>query len=212
VVAARLEALRRRIADAGRDPDTVRVVAVTKGFSRDAVDAARAVGLVDIGENYASELLDKSGTDEQTPTRWHYLGAVQRRQVPRLAPVVACWQTVCRVQEGEAIAARAPGASVLVEIDTTGMAQRNGVSPDAVPALVTALRAVGLAVHGLMVVGPPGPPEGSRPAFRTAAALARDLELHELSMGMSDDLEVASAEGSTMVRVGRALFGERPPR
>jgi uncharacterized pyridoxal phosphate-containing UPF0001 family protein len=116
------------------------------------------------------------------------------------------------VEEGETIAARAPGASVLVEIDTTGMAQRNGASPDAVPALVAALRALGLAVHGLMVVGPPGSPEAARPAFRTAAALARDLDLRELSMGMSDDLEVASAEGSTMVRVGRALFGERPPR
>ena len=222
VVAARLVALRARIERAGTDPGSVRIVAVTKGFVVDAVDAARAVGLVDIGENYASELLDKAahvtvdvpadGGDVVPPTCWHYLGAIQRRRVPRLAGVVSCWQTVARVAEGESVAARAPGASVFVEVDTTGMPQRNGAPPSAVPALVHDLRALGLAVRGLMTVAPPGEPEQARPAFRAVASLAGDLGLGELSMGMSDDLEVALTEGSTMVRVGRALFGERPPR
>jgi hypothetical protein len=219
---ARVAALRRRIEDAGRDPAGVRVVAVTKGFAAGAVEAARAAGLYDIGENYADEFLAKvrdmapasggaSNADEGSPpTRWHYLGAIQRRRVRMLAPVVSCWQTVCRVSEGEAIAARAAGATVFVEVETTGIPGRNGCAPSEVPALVTSLRGAGLDVRGLMTVGPPGPPEESRPSFRITAELARELGLPEVSMGMTDDLEVALSEGSTMLRVGRALFGERP--
>jgi len=215
VVAARVAALCVRIEDVGRDPAGVRIVAVTKGFTASAVDAARAAGLYDIGENYANEFLAKvaavsepsSGAPE---TRWHYLGAVQRRRVRALAPVVSCWQTLCRVAEGETIARHAPGAAVLVEVETTAIPGRNGCAPAEVGALVASLRATGLDVRGLMTVGPPGPPEGSRPAFRVTAALAHDLGLSEVSMGMTDDLEVAVSEGSTMVRVGRALFGERP--
>jgi len=144
--------------------------------------------------------------------RWHFLGAVQRRRVRDLAPVVTCWQTVSRVVEGEAIGAHAPGATVLVEVDTTGIPGRNGVPPTEVPSLVRSLRDLGLEVRGLMVVGPPGPAEGARRGFRATARLARDLGLPEVSMGMTDDLEVAVVEGSTMVRVGRALFGDRPSR
>jgi PLP dependent protein len=215
VVATRLAALRRRIEDAGRDPEGVRIVAVTKSFEAGAVVAAGAAGLVDIGENYADELLGKAGllgeaVGRPERVRWHYLGAVQRRRVPKLAPVVACWQTVSRVSEGEALASHAPGAAVLVEVDTTGMPGRNGCEPDAVAGLVATLRGQGLDVRGVMVVGPPGPPEASRASFRVTANLARDLGLPEVSMGMTDDLEVALSEGSTMVRVGRALFGERP--
>jgi PLP dependent protein len=217
VVAARAAALRRRIADAGRDPEEVRLVAVTKGFRLEAVLAARDAGLTDIGENYAQELLDKAAAIGSSPStgdaasiRWHYLGAVQRRRVARLAPVVSCWQAVCRPEEGQAIASRAPGAAVLVEVNVTGIPGRNGADPAEVPAVVDALRADGLDVRGLMVVGPPAAGEQSRPGFRTAARLAADLGLHELSMGMTDDLDVALSEGSTMVRVGRALFGERP--
>jgi hypothetical protein len=221
VVAARVTALRGRIEGAGRDPSGVRVVAVTKGFAAGAVAAARAAGLYDIGENYADELVAKvrdmasasggaSDADESPPTRWHYLGAIQRRRVRMLAPLVSCWQTVCRLSEGEAIAARAPGAAVFVELETTGIPGRNGCAPAEAPALVTSLREAGLDVRGLMTVGPAGPAENSRPAFRVTAELARELGLAEVSMGMTDDLEVALSEGSTMLRVGRALFGERP--
>jgi hypothetical protein len=228
VVVARVTALRRRIEDAGRDPAGVRIIAVTKGFTSSAVDAARHAGLYDIGENYADELLSKAavidearvdetrvddhGTDPAPPTRWHYLGAVQRRRVRVLAPVVSWWQTLSRAVEGASIASHAPGATVLVEVDTTGVPGRNGCVPAEVPALVASLRGEGLDVRGLMTVGPPGPAEQSRPAFRLTAQLARDLGLSEVSMGMTDDLDVALSEGSTMVRVGRALFGERPLR
>jgi uncharacterized pyridoxal phosphate-containing UPF0001 family protein len=222
VVVARVATLRQRIEEAGRDPADVRIVAVTKGFTAGAVDAARAAGLYDIGENYADELLAKIGSmppatdgasgasEGSPPTRWHYLGAIQRRRVRMLAPVVSCWQTVCRVSEGRAIASHAGNATVLVEVETTSLPGRNGTPPSEVPALVSSLTEEGLDVRGLMVVGPPGPPEQARPAFRVVADLARHLGLPEVSMGMTDDLEVALSEGSTMLRVGRALFGERP--
>jgi PLP dependent protein len=223
-----LERVRRRIADAGGDPATIRVVAVTKGFSADAVRAALRAGVADVGENYAQELLAKdqavrssgsgsSGAGERGDraadlgVRWHFLGAVQRNKVAALAPVVSCWQAVARAAEGEAIARRRPGAIVLVEVDTTAAPGRNGCPPDAVPGLVAELRSAQLDVRGIMTVAPTDL-EGARRAFRTVRTLADDLGLPERSMGMSDDLELAVAEGSTMVRVGRALFGDRPPR
>lgn len=217
VVAARLEDLWRRVRATGRDPDTVRVVAVTKGFGAPAVMAARAAGVRDIGENYAAELLAKASlvrtgeAGETDGVRWHYLGAVQRRRVRALAPVVDVWQALARAVEGEAIAAQAPGAQVLVEVDVSGLPGRNGCPPSSVPDLVRSLEALDLDVRGLMTVAPPGPPEAARAGFRTTARLAAELGLAEISMGMSADLEVALSEGATMVRVGRALFGERPP-
>lgn len=216
--------MRERIADAGGEPDGVRIVAVTKGFGADAVRAALRAGIGDIGENYAQELLakdeavraagrgDRSAEPAAEPAvRWHFLGAVQRNKVAALAPVVSCWQTVARAAEGEAIARRRPGAVVLVEVDTTAAPGRNGCSPEEVPALVVELRAAHLDVRGLMTVAPVDP-EAAHRAFRSVRVLADELGLPERSMGMSDDLELAVAEGSTMVRVGRALFGERPPR
>ncbi|HUC04519.1 MAG TPA: alanine racemase, partial [Acidimicrobiales bacterium] len=100
-------------------------------------------------------------------------------------------------------------ASVLVQVDCTGLPQRNGCTPVEVPALVHALEQDGLAVQGLMTVAPRDPP-GARAAFAAVARLADELGLAERSMGMTDDLEEAVAAGSTMVRIGRALFGDRP--
>jgi len=219
VVASRVDDVRRRIRAAGRAPDSVRLVAVTKGFDAGAVTAALAAGVHDIGENYAAELVAKArrlgqeattATDPTRRPRWHFLGAIQRRRVRDLAPVVGCWQTLARLVEGEAIARHAPGASVLVEVETSGLPGRNGCAPDAVAGLVGGLVALELDVRGLMVVAPPGPPDVARAAFRTTARLAADLGLDELSMGMTGDLDVALEEGTTMVRVGRALFGPRP--
>jgi pyridoxal phosphate enzyme (YggS family) len=211
---AGLERVRERIAGSGGDPAHVRVVAVTKGFGPDAVLAALGAGLVDVGENYAQELLAKHDalTDPAgREVRWHFLGAVQRNKVAALTPVVSCWQGVARAAEGNAIARRRPGAAVLVEVDVTGAPERNGCAPDEVPDLVDELRTAGLDVHGLMTVAPQEP-DAARRAFRLVRVLADDLGLAERSMGMSDDLEIAVAEGSTMVRVGRALFGDRPRR
>ena len=212
---ARLAAIRRRIASAAPDPDRVTLLAVTKGFGPEAVQTALAAGLVAVGENYADELVAKAaalaGEPGPAPV-WHYLGAIQRNKVPRLAPVVACWQGLGRIEEGRAIARRRPGARVLVQVDVAGLPGRGGVPPAEVPDLVADLRTEELDVAGLMAVGPPGAPEDARPGFREVARLADALDLRIRSMGMTDDLEVALEEGSTMVRLGRALFGDRPAR
>lgn len=218
-VAAAIARVRRRIVDAGGDPDRVRIVAVTKGFEVDAVRSALDAGIADVGENYAQELLAKdealgaaaAGAEPGQEVRWHFLGAVQRNKVRALAPRVSWWQGVARSAEGEAIARQHPGAVVLVEVETTGAPGRNGCAPDRVPALVDDLRAAHLDVRGLMTVAPTDADQARR-AFRAVRELADDLGLPERSMGMTDDLELAVAEGSTMVRVGRALFGDRPSR
>lgn len=216
-VAARLGRVRDRIGAAGADPGAVTVLPVTKGFGPDAAAAAVAAGCPAVGENYAQELLDKARHLPAPPDgpEWHFLGRIQRNKVRVLAPLVACWQGLARLAEGEAIARHRPGATVLVEVETTGDPGRNGCPPAEVPALVAALADLGLSVSGLMTVAPapgPGGEGAARAAFRTVRALADGLGLAERSMGMTDDLEAAVREGSTMVRVGRALFGERPAR
>ena len=215
-VRQRLAGVRARILSTGRDLTSVTIVAVTKGFGVDAVRAARRVGFDDIGENYAQELLGKArevGAEEQAtgevrPLRWHFLGAVQRNKVRQLAGIVALWQSVDRLAVGEEIARRAAGAPVLVEVNVTGEPQRAGCAWNDAPGLVAGLRALDLDVRGVMGVGSI---EDPRPGFRRLAALAADLGLPQVSMGMTDDLEIALEEGATIVRVGRALFGARPP-
>lgn len=214
---ARLDLVRTRIERASGDPSAVRIVAVTKGFGADQVRAALGAGLTDIGENYADELVGKAGAlslgDQEGPRpAWHFLGAIQRNKVARLAPVVDWWQAVSRIEEGRSIAGRRPRATVLVQVDVAGLPGRGGCRPEQVPGLVAALRDGGLDVVGLMAVGAPGTPEDARPGFTLVSTLADTLSLPVRSMGMSGDLEVALAEGSTMVRLGRSLFGPRPPR
>ena len=209
----RLEEVRRRIASASGDPTAVRIVAVTKGFGVDAVTASLDAGLTEIGENYADELVAKDrAVGPEAPVVWHFLGAVQRNKVARLAPVVTWWQAVSRVEEGRAIARRRPGSKVLVQVDVAGLPGRGGCPPDQVPDLVGALRDEDVDVTGLRTVGPPGPPEEARAGFVLVSSLADSLGLPVRSMGMSDDLEVALSAGSNMVRLGRALFGERATR
>lgn len=212
VLADRLAAVRARIAATGCAPEGIVVVAVTKGFGVNAVDAATAVGLTDVGENYAQELADKWEEAAEDGRRWHFLGRVQRNKVRSIAQAVHLWQGVDRVAAGEEIARRAPGAKVLVQVRISDDASpaRNGCPPAEVPALVEHLDALGLDVRGLMAVGPPGEPELARPGFRKVSALADRLGLVERSMGMTNDLAIAVEEGSTMVRVGRGLFGPRP--
>jgi uncharacterized pyridoxal phosphate-containing UPF0001 family protein len=208
-VSERLAELRGRIQRAGVDPSSVRIVAVTKGFSAISVRAAAAAGLQDLGENYASELLAKADEARELGVRWHFLGAVQRNKVKRLAPYVALWQSVARLAEGREIARWAPGARLLVQVDVVGRSGRNGCRPVEVPELAEGLVDLGLRVEGLMAVGPGGAGAEARAAFRQVGALRHSLGLAELSIGMTDDLEVALGEGSTMVRVGRGLFGPR---
>lgn len=210
-VAERLAALRERITSAGRDWRSVTVVAVTKGVPFESVEEAYQAGLRDFGENYAPALVGRTAENGEpwfeTPPRWHYLGAVQRNKVRRLAPHVSLWQGVDRVAEGIEIARHAPGAGVMVQVNVTAAPHRNGCSYEELPDLVDGLRQQHLDVRGLMCVASQ---HDARADFARLAEAARDVELAELSMGMSDDLEAAVQEGATMVRVGSALFGPRP--
>ena len=207
-VVAALDTIRNRIADAGGDAEQIQVLAVTKGQPVECVAAAAAAGLADVGENYAQELLAKAeAVDEDV--RWHFIGQLQRNKVRSLAPVVHLWQSVDRLRLGEEISHRAPGASVLVEVNLTDDPNRGGARPGFVAGLVDGLRDLGLIVDGLMAVGRQGTADDVRSGFRVVRDLADRLGLSTRSMGMSDDLELAVQEGSTMVRVGSALFGPR---
>jgi hypothetical protein len=210
----RVAAVRDRIAEAGGDPGAVRLVAVTKGFDAGVVREALDAGLADIGESYVQELVGKATelgeSAGERGLRWHFVGRLQRNKVRKAAPHVWLWHSVDRLALGAEIARWAPGAAVLAQVNASGEASKAGCEPSMAPALVDGLVDLGLHVHGLMTIAPAGPAEGARPAFRTLRELAGRLGLGELSMGMSDDLEVAVQEGATMVRVGRDLFGPRP--
>lgn len=208
-VAERLADVRRRIDRVAGDR-AVRVVAVTKGFGSDAVDAAVAAGITAIGENFAHELEAKAGAGAGgTAVRWHFIGAIQRNKIPGLAPFVSVWHTVDRPAAVDAVARHSPGAAAFVQVNLSGDPTRPGCSWSDAPEMVAAARASGLTMRGLMGVGPAGPPEASREPFEALAALARRLGLPEVSMGMSGDFETAVAAGSTIVRLGTVLFGPR---
>jgi hypothetical protein len=210
-VAERLVTVRERIARAGGHDVTV--LAVTKGFGVEAMVDAVLAGCRHIGENYAQELvakLDAWPVDVPQPCI-HMIGTVQTNKVKALAGRVDVWETVDRTSLAEAIARRQLGARVLVQVNTTGEGRKGGCPVPSVDALVGRCRELGLDVGGLMPVGPTeGGPEAARPGFRTVRSLVDHLGLTVCSMGMSADLEVAVQEGSTEVRVGTALFGDRP--
>ena len=209
-IATRLAAVRSRIENAGGDPEGIRIVAVTKGFGPDAVKAATEAGCTAIGENYAAEVMAKAPLAAAAGAEVHFLGGIQRNKIGKLSAHVQAWQSVDRPEVGESIARHSPGARVLVQVDLLegSVPGRSGVPPADVAELVARLRQMDLSVDGLMAVGPP-PPADPEPGFALVAALSRDLELPEVSIGMSGDLEAAVRAGSTMVRIGTALFGAR---
>ena len=208
---------------------SIRIVCVTKGHGVNVKAAAFAAGFSDLGENYAQELvagaaslgagaaslgagaasLGAGAAGSLTSPRWHFIGGLQTNKVRSLAAIFSLWQSVDRFSLAQEIAKRAPGAQVLVQLDIAGISGRSGVAPADASELVRKCIDLGLDVRGLMGVGVPGPPEESRLGFRMLSNLADELELPERSIGMSNDLEVAVSEGSTMVRVGSALLGPR---
>jgi pyridoxal phosphate enzyme (YggS family) len=215
-LAARADLVRARIAAAGGDPARVRLLAVSKGHPVAAVRAAVTAGLHDLGESYAQELAATAEALAEDPTapspRWHAIGGLQRNKVRLIAPHVHLWQSVDRLSLAGEIARRAPGAAVLVQVNVSGAEQQGGCPPAQAASVVEGCRDLGLEVRGLMAIGPRGEPAEVRAGFRLLRELADRLELPERSMGMSGDLELAVAEGSTMVRVGTDLFGPRPRR
>jgi pyridoxal phosphate enzyme (YggS family) len=209
LVAGRLADVRTRLAGVGGSD--VRIIAVTKAFGIDAVQAAAACGITDVGESYAQETVAKLRGREVTPTV-HFIGGLQRNKVRKLSGLVDVWQSVDRAELADEIAARVPGARVMLQVDISDEESKGGCSPEGVAELLQHSRESGLEVLGLMGIGPIGSPEDARPGFRRLRGLVDQFELRECSMGMTADLEVAVEEGSTMIRVGTALFGPRPPR
>jgi pyridoxal phosphate enzyme (YggS family) len=221
-VATRVGAVRRRIAAAaeraGRDPAEVTLVAVAKLHPVEAIRAALDAGVTDVGENYAQELEAKAAALEGTGVRWHFVGRLQRNKAGVVVAVRALVHSLASLPLAQALGRRAHAAGTvaraLVQVELDQRPAAHGVRPADLDGFVRAARAVeGLEVAGLMVMPAPAPdPAAYRPLFRRAAKLARDLGLGQLSMGMTDDLEVAVEEGATMVRVGTAVFGPRPDR
>jgi pyridoxal phosphate enzyme (YggS family) len=209
-VGERAAALRARV------PPGVTLVAVSKTQPPEAIREAYAAGLRDFGENYAQEWRAKADAlADLADLRWHFVGSLQTNKVKLLAGRVACVHAVDRLELarelGKRWAALGKTVRVLLEVNTGGEASKGGCAPADAEALAAAVRGVaGVELAGLMVIPPPD--EDPRPHFRALRALRDRLGLAELSMGMSGDWEAAIEEGSTMVRVGTAIFGARPPR
>jgi pyridoxal phosphate enzyme (YggS family) len=207
---------------AGRDPHGVRVVAVSKTKPVELIERAIAAGAADIGENYVQEAAEKIGRI-RAPVTWHMIGHLQRNKAARAVELFDVIHTLDSTLLATALARRGEQRGkpvrVLIEVNTGGEPSKSGVPPAAVDTLVAALADERwLLIDGLMTMPPPAASaETVRPHFRALRELrdrlrsraAANAPLRELSMGMTDDFIVAIEEGATMVRVGRAIFGER---
>ena len=209
-VAERLARLRAVI------PPGVTLLAVSKAQPAEAVREAYAAGQRHFGENYVQEWREKAEALSDLPgLAWHFVGSLQTNKVKYLVGRVALVHTVDRLELAREISRRSSqrgvATAVLLEVNVAGEASKSGCPPAEVPALAEAVRALpGLELRGLMCIPPA---EGDpRPHFRALRALRDRLGLAELSMGMSGDYLAAIEEGATIVRLGTAIFGERPPR
>jgi PLP dependent protein len=226
-IALRLKQVRARIdaaaGSAGRDPSSVRLVAVSKTFPIEAVLDAFQAGQQDFGENRVQEALQKIRASADLPIRWHLLGHLQTNKARKAVPAFASIQSVDSLELLHKLDQAADEAGhpleLLIQVDLAGETTKFGVAPGEVPRLFEAAAACRAArVVGLMTLPPvPETPEDARPWFRQLRALREEWlaagtpasMLTELSMGMSGDFEVAIQEGATVVRVGTAIFGSR---
>jgi pyridoxal phosphate enzyme (YggS family) len=226
---ARLDGVRERIARAagraGRDPASIRLVAVSKTFSADHVRAAADAGQLQFGENKVQEALDKMGATSDVPLTWHLVGHLQSNKARKAA---AHFDTIHSVDDGALLAklteaAQATGRplELFIQVDLAREPTKRGVLPAGLTTLLGAAQGSSAArVTGLMLLPPAvAEPEAARPYFAALRHLRDDLlargqdpvTLSQLSMGMSHDFEVAIEEGATVVRVGTAIFGRRLP-
>jgi pyridoxal phosphate enzyme (YggS family) len=210
-VAARLASIRERIVQTGRDPNEVTIVAVTKGFDASVCRLAIQAGLRILGENRVQEALKKM--EEVEGAGWHLIGHLQTNKVRLAAGKFELIQSVDSLHLAEALARAAPNQRVLLEVNVAREPQKSGVTPEQALDLISDAAKV-LDVRGLMAMGPTqGVPT---PAFNELRRLRDEAEqrigrsLPVLSMGMSGDFEAALSAGSTMLRLGQALFGPRP--
>ena len=184
------------------------VVAVSKTFGPDAIDAAVSAGIMDVGENYAQELVEKMPKVVASP-KVHFIGRLQRNKVRRVAPFVDVWQSVDRSELAVEIAKRSPGAKIMIQVDISGEESKGGCAVDQLESVMATATDSGLEVVGLMGVALLAEPDHARPGFSLLRRLVDEYQLQHCSMGMSADLEVAIDEGSTMVRIGSDIFGLR---
>jgi pyridoxal phosphate enzyme (YggS family) len=223
---ARLADVRARIARAagraGRDPSSIRLIAVSKTFPAEYVRAAADAGQVDFGENKVQEALTKMDQTSDLAVRWHLIGHLQSNKARKAArfDLVHSIDGAALVERlDEAATAAARRLDLLVQVDLAGETAKHGAQEDALAAIFDAARSArSCRCVGLMILPPAvEDPNAARPYFRALrdlrdTLLARGVDasmLHELSMGMSHDFEVAVEEGATLVRVGTAIFGGR---
>ncbi len=224
MIGPELRSVKERIAAAatraGRDPSSVRIVAVTKGHSLPLAQEAAAVGLLDLGENRVQEALAKMDAWPGAPVRWHLVGHLQRNKVRHVVGRFVLVHSLDSVRLADALqesaAARDLVQDVLVEVNVAHEDQKSGCPPREVPALVEHVAGLShVVVRGLMTMAPfTADVAAQRRTFAGLRQLREDLvgrgfRLPELSMGMTNDFETAVEEGATMVRLGTVLFGER---
>ena len=225
VIEERLHIIRQRMETAakraGRDPTRIRLVAVSKAKTPSAVREAFVAGQRLFGESYVQELKAKSAACTDLAIEWHFIGHLQRNKVGLTTPLISWIHSLDSLALAETLNRRTTHPlNVLIEVNVGGETTKTGVDPDDVGGLAKAVsRLDRLKLRGLMCIPPfDANPESSRPAFRQLRTLREKvrrelhLDLPELSMGMSHDFEVAIEEGATMVRIGTAIFGERPEK
>jgi pyridoxal phosphate enzyme (YggS family) len=208
-------ALEAAAARSGRDPQSTRLIAITKTVPLERIRAAMALGIEDFGENRMQEALPK--VRALADARWHFVGHLQTNKVRELRQGFHSLQSVDSLRLAGALAAQGVSAPhMLLEVNVAGEAQKFGFAPAALREEFSALLGLGLPLRGLMTIAPMAAnQEAARPHFRALRLLRDELaerfatSLPELSMGMTDDYQVAVEEGATMVRLGRAIFGER---
>lgn len=211
-VKARIEAAARA---AGRDPGAVRLLAVSKTHAPALVREAAAAGQRAFGENYVQEALDKMAQLDDLPLEWHLVGALQSNKTRVVAERFHWVHTVDREKVARRLSEQRPAGiaplNVLVQVNASGEASKSGVAPAQVAALATAIAGMKtLRLRGLMAIPEPGAaPSRFREIGELFQGLRGDFSWDTLSLGMSDDMEAAIAAGSTMVRVGTAIFGAR---
>jgi PLP dependent protein len=220
-VAANLKAVRDRISTAakraGRSPDTVRVVGASsaaKGVTPAKLRAALDAGLYDFGENRVQEAeasIASLGARAKEAT-WHFIGHLQTNKAAAAIDLFDIIQSVDSLRLAENLSRRTGGSlQILIEVNVAGEASKQGLSPGEVAPVVSRISNLpNLNLTGLMTIAPiADDPEDVRPVFRELRQLAEANGLPQLSMGMTDDFEVAIEEGATLVRIGRAIFGEK---
>ena len=219
-IAANLSWVQERIQQAcqraGRDPSGVTLVAVTKGVAPPQVEAAHRAGVRHFGESRVQEAQAKLPllAPLSPPPTWHMVGHLQTNKVKAALALFNTVHSVDSLHLAQALSQRATTAlPIFLEVNLAGEAAKYGFPLDELPrALAEIAPLPHLSVRGLMMVAPlAADPRSLRPLFRRFRQVGDSLGLRELSMGMTDDLEVAVEEGSTLVRIGRAIFGERRP-